>query len=249
MLLHKFRQVHKQKKDSKKRQRKSLRGTSFVLQSIPMEPRSAAEHLQVIRTLMERSALYRRALAPIMMFVGGVGLIAAVLSWGLHIGTAAAFIGYWYVVGAAALTGAFLLVRRQAWQQAEPFWSSPTRRVALAMIPPLTGGCLLGLLAMVVQFRGGDEPELSQRVVLISLPAVWVVLYGCALHAAGFYTTRGMRLFGWVLIVVGCGALLALRCPDPAAILGNTIMGFSFGGLHLAYGVYLYFTEQRGNEM
>ena len=33
-----------------------------------MEPNWAAEHLQVIRTLMERSALYRRALAPIMSF-------------------------------------------------------------------------------------------------------------------------------------------------------------------------------------
>jgi hypothetical protein len=27
------------------------------------------------------------------------------------------------------------------------------------------------------------------------------------------------------------------------------IMGFFFGVLHLAYGVYLYFTEQRKNEM
>jgi hypothetical protein len=26
------------------------------------------------------------------------------------------------------------------------------------------------------------------------------------------------------------------------------VMGFFFGGLHLAYGVYLYFTEQRRNE-
>ena len=30
-----------------------------------MEPNWAGEHLQVIRTLMERSALYRRALAPV----------------------------------------------------------------------------------------------------------------------------------------------------------------------------------------
>jgi hypothetical protein len=32
----------------------------------------------------------------------------------------------------------------------------------------------------------------------------------------------------------------------PAA--GHWVMGGVFGGLHLAYGIYLYFTEQRRNE-
>ena len=44
-----------------------------------MEPHSAAADLQVIRTLMERSALYRRALAPIMMLAGVMGLAGGVL--------------------------------------------------------------------------------------------------------------------------------------------------------------------------
>ena len=35
-----------------------------------METNWAAEQLQTIRTLMERSAVYRRALAPIMLFAG-----------------------------------------------------------------------------------------------------------------------------------------------------------------------------------
>ena len=39
-----------------------------------MESNWAAEHLQTIRTLMERSAIYRRALAPIMLFAGLTGL-------------------------------------------------------------------------------------------------------------------------------------------------------------------------------
>ena len=42
-----------------------------------MDNHWAAEHLQTIRTLMERSALYRRALAPIMTFAGAVGTAAA----------------------------------------------------------------------------------------------------------------------------------------------------------------------------
>jgi hypothetical protein len=60
---------------------------------------------------------------------------------------------------------------------------------------------------------------------------------------------RGMRLFGWIFILGGCG-LFALGIPEPGHALewANGIMGLFFGGLHLAYGVYLYFTEQSGNE-
>jgi len=42
-----------------------------------MDSKWAEENLQTIRTLMERSAVYRRALAPIMLCAGTVGIIAA----------------------------------------------------------------------------------------------------------------------------------------------------------------------------
>ena len=44
-----------------------------------MKPDWAEENLQTIRTLMERSAVYRRALAPIMLFAGAVGAAAAII--------------------------------------------------------------------------------------------------------------------------------------------------------------------------
>jgi hypothetical protein len=59
---------------------------------------------------------------------------------------------------------------------------------------------------------------------------------------------RGMKLFGWVFILGGCG-LFAAGIPDWPGRLACAygIMGFFFGALHLAYGGYLYFTEQRKN--
>jgi len=60
-----------------------------------MEANWAAEHLQTIRTLMERSALYRRALAPIMIFNGAVGTIAALLGVGIKIESPLSFILFW----------------------------------------------------------------------------------------------------------------------------------------------------------
>ena len=214
----------------------------FVLQSMGMESNWAAEHLQVIRTLMERSALYRRALAPIMIFNGIVGVAGGVLGWFLQISTQPGFIGFWAGAAVLGLGGSFLLVRRQALKEAEPFWSPPTRRVAQALLAPLFIGSIAGLLGLVC--RGWDF------LPAWALPAFWMMLYGCALNAAGFFMHRGIKLLGWLFVLCGC-ALMAVRClaGGPFALAGgHLVMGAVFGGLHFAYGIYLYFTEKGGNE-
>jgi hypothetical protein len=207
-----------------------------------MESDWAAENLQVIRTLMERSAVYRRALAPVMIFNGVMGLAGGVVGWGFKINSTPAFIAYWAAVGVVTLAGSFLLVRRQALKESEPFWSPPTRRVAQALVPPLLAGSVTMLLPLLCP--GWDFLQAW------ALPAIWMLLYGCALSAAGFFMQRGIKLLGWLFIVCGC-ALMATRCQTGTSLSlanGHGVMGGVFGGLHLAYGVYLYFTEQRRNE-
>ena len=183
----------------------------FVVQSEFMESNWAAEHLQVIRTLMERSGLYRRALAPIMIFNGVVGLAAAVAGWALRIGSLRGFIFFWAGVSVVAIGGSFLLVRRQALKESEPFWSPPTRRVSQALLPPLAAGLMI---SAVIAIRTGSAPDNPGSLAGMPwFPLIWVVLYGCAFHAAGFFMPRGMRLFGWVFILGGCG-LFAGGFPD-----------------------------------
>jgi hypothetical protein len=74
-----------------------------------------------------------------------------------------------------------------------------------------------------------------------------MLFYGCALHSAGFFMMRGIKWFGWVFIV--CAILLMLSIEAAHYPIGrpvaNSIMGVFFGGLHLAYGSYLYFTEKK----
>jgi hypothetical protein len=215
-----------------------------------METNWAGEHIQVIRTLMERSAVYRRALAPIMTWNGAVGSVGAVLGWIFKVSSPIAFILYWACFAALAMAGSFLLVRRQALRASEPFWSPPTRRVTQAFLPPLAAGTILGIFICVKS----SEPPLigpafTLRWLFPFLPLAWVVLYGCAFHAAGFFMPRGMRLFGWAFVLGGCvGLLLANQQWSDHVEYGHAIMGVFFGALHLAYGIYLYFTEQRRNE-
>jgi len=204
-----------------------------------METNWVAEHLQVIRTLMERSALYRRALAPIMLFVGALGLVTGAAGTILRLNTIRAYGCLWLGTAVVAVVDAFLIARRQALTAHEPFWSSPTRRVTQALLPPLTGGLLL---SAVLTF----SPSAIDFGFLV--PVIWILFYGCALHAAGFFMQRGIRLFGWVFIAGACVLLGCVACSrDAFSIHSHLLMGFFFGVLHVAYGVYLYLTENRKN--
>jgi len=155
----------------------------FAKQSADMETNQAAEHLQVIRTLMERSALYRRALAPIMLFAGIAGLLATAVGLVFHLDSTRAFTSLWLGTAVVVVAGAFYIARRQAFKDSEPFWFPPTRRIAEALFPPLLIGFFLGLLLMIQIQEGNDLVDL--------LPMLWALLYGCALHAAGFFVPRG----------------------------------------------------------
>ena len=200
-----------------------------------MEPNDAAENLQVIRTLMERSAVYRRALAPVMLTVGIIGAVAAPL--GVQFGDSAtsAFVFYWSGVCAVAVAVALSIVRRQAIKSNEPFWSAPTRRVATAMFPALFAGATVG------HAIGFFIPHISATLLI----PFWLLFYGSALHAAGMFISAGTRRLGWVFIAAGIAVIIFLfnaRGPDRAP---HAMMGLTFGGLHLAAAAYLFLTERR----
>lgn len=197
----------------------------------------AAQNLQIIRTLMERSAVYRRALAPLMMVLGTTGLVAAIAGVFIGFGTPRALAGYWMAVSVIGIVEAFFLVRRQAIKADEPYWSPPTRRVTQAILPALFAGLISGLPYLIFN---------SERVPTVLMAPVWIVLYGCALHSAGFFMPRGVKLFGWGFILGGCAsgmAALSVEISQPL-VFSNWLMGVWFGGAHLAYGVYLFFTEK-----
>jgi len=131
-----------------------------------------------------------------------------------------------------------VVVRRQALREREAFWSPPTRRVAQAMLPSL----YLGLIAGLVLAFAADEPDLTWVLI-----PVWMALYGAALHAAGFFMPRGIKVLGWVFIIAGTLLLLGLIALQggPEFRYTHPVMGGLFGGLHLAYGIYLHFTERK----
>jgi len=202
-----------------------------------MEPKWAEENLQTIRTLMERSAVYRRALAPIMLFAGTLGVAGAAAGLYFHLDSMRAFGSFWLGTAAVVVCGALLITRRQALKDSEPFWSPPTRRVGQALLPPLAAGMVFG--GVLVLTVTGDN-------LVLLLSVLWALFYGCALHAAGFFMPRGVRWFGWIYLALACGILVYLAVEQPI-VSPHWLMGFFFGVLHLVYGAYLYLTERKNS--
>jgi hypothetical protein len=207
-----------------------------------MEPNWAAENLQTIRTLMERSAIYRRTLAPVTTYVGIVGIAGGVAGQLLKMINGGVSVVYWMLVSLVAIAGAVLLVRRQALKSGEAFWSPPTRRIAQAMFPPLLVGCVIGVVVAYSCFI--DEQYHPSGADILP---IWATLYGLALTAAGFFMPRGIKWFGWAFIVAGVVLLVELDYGK-GGHFPHLLMGVLFGCSHLAYGIYLYFTESRKNE-
>jgi len=60
---------------------------------------------------------------------------------------------------------------------------------------------------------------------------------------------RGMKYFGWIFILIGglltFGFLADLDLAHMVFESPHLLMAAIFGGLHLAYGIYLYFTEKK----
>ena len=203
-----------------------------------MELAQAAAQLETIRTLMERAALYRRALAPMTLAVGALGLAAGAVALGLHLNTLRSFACLWGGTAVAALIAAFLVARRQSLQAAEPFWTPPTRRIFHALVPALAlGGALIG--AGLARDPGPNTATL--------LATAWVGIYGLGLNAAGFFMPRGIRWFGIGFALVAAGLILTAnilpRLNDRVAE-AHWLMTVTFGLGHLAYGLYLRATER-----
>ncbi len=111
------------------------------------------------------------------------------------------------------------------------------------MSPALLGGFTLSLVFLFAPIP-----------LLWWLLPLWMVFYGCATHAAGFFMPRGMKLFGWIFIVAGIlatlGVGLKVSGPDfPDIRWAHLAMGIIFGFLHTVYGLYLRFSETKTHDL
>ena len=214
------------------------------------EREQAADHLKVIRSLMERATVYRTISWPTAL---GGGSLAVILSAVLFLREQAdinngtmeekgispgAWIICWMV--ALALTALFnvFLISRKSRLEGRPFFSSGLRMALRAFVPSMLAGGIIGItLALSV------TPAIGA--------SLWVIFYGLALLATRGLAPVSIPRLGWVLLAAGLAAFLyswsdgahplpGLGFPEhmeSPMLEANLIMGTCFGLVHLVYGV------------
>ena len=200
------------------------------------DPETASEHLKVIRSLMERSTIYRAISAPGALFGGilaaGIGLWMATSEFAQSMNYMTLF-GIW--VGVLIIGDGFnaWLLFKKANSRSEPFFSSGMKVAMKSILPPMVAG---GLLSHFLLHQGGD---------MVMCVVLWILFYGLALLAAGSFAPRSMRWLGAFFVLVAMLCIVAGYFLEPAAPtqdirIAGFLMAGSFGLLHILYAVSIF---------
>lgn len=130
----------------------------------------------------------------------------------------AEWLEYWLAEAAVAVAIAIAGVAAKARRLRLPLFDPPTRRFALAYVPPLAAGAVLTAV-------------FASNGLIARLPGCWLLLYGAAIIAGGTLSVRVVPIMGALFMVLGVTAFAA-----PAAY-GDAFMALGFGGLHIVFGL------------
>ena len=188
-----------------------------------MTAQQAAEHLRVIRELMERPVrdTTRSGLAGIL--AGLLALAGCFATWTLWTdlpgGRAPLSVALvWLGVLALAASGDILITWHRARRGGRTYWKRAQVQTALAIVP---GFILAGFFSTLFSDLG-----------LWSLIGFgWMVGYGMALWTVGMFSIVEIKVLGAAFLVAGWLGMFLLAGYPVAA------MAVTFGGFHLAYGL------------
>jgi hypothetical protein len=176
----------------------------------------AMDNLRFIRETMEAAGTFTAVSGWGQVVIGFTAIAAALVANVFGHGKD------WVIVWAAE---AFLALMISVWfmynkaRSAElPLLTGTARKLLFSFTPVFVAGMLVTFAFM-------------ERGLYDLLPAVWMLLYGSGVVAAGAFSVRIIPVMGAAFIIVGAAALFA-----PAA-WSTALMVLSFGVLHIAFGV------------
>jgi len=191
-----------------------------------MDARQAAQTLEVIRTLMERTCQYQLLTARASLVAGSLAGAGALAFLWLDPAEPWHFGLVWAVVFVGSLTATALGTILRGRTSGEHIWSRQARTVLLALTPSLVAA-----LALTVFFfaRGWH----------LWLPGVWMLCYAQGALATSAYAPTPIRWLGMAVLLLG-GVTLALGTDWSVAA-----MGVVFGLGHLVLGAVLLVRERQ----
>jgi hypothetical protein len=191
-----------------------------------MDPSQAARNLEVIRTLMERTARYRLLTAWAGLAAGASAFAGAGAFLFLDPADPRAFGAVWGLVFVGATMATIVGSLTRGRERGEAIWSRSARAVVFALNPGLVAAAVL----TASFFARGDH---------LLLPGVWMLCLGQGALATSAYAPRPVAVLGAAMLVLG-GVATAL---GPAWAI--PMMAVGFGGGHCALGGVLLLEERR----
>ena len=179
------------------------------LQSDPLE------QLRFIRQTMESAGAFTAVPGWGTVALGMTAMAAAYVA--AMQPTPERWLGVWFAEAAVGIGVAGIAMLHKAERARQSLTSGPAKKFALGFAPPLLVGALLTLVFYKAQ-------------LVPMVPALWLLLYGVAVLAAGAFSVRIVPVMGMCFLLLG-GAAVVL---PPA--LGDLEMAIGFGGLHLVFG-------------
>ena len=189
-----------------------------------MNPTQAAEHLRVIRELMERPirSTTRSGLSGVVAGVLALAGCAATAKIAPDFtGRAAPPVAVglvWLGVFILATVLDLVISWRRTRELGRAFWTRTTRQTALAIAPAFLLG---GISTWIFASHG----------LWYLIPAAWMLYYGLAAWSIGMFSIPEVKVLGAAFIVAGVVCHFHIS-DHPVATLAAT-----FGGLHLLYGL------------
>ena len=201
--------------------------------------RTAEENLARIRSLMERSTLYRTVSVPGAAWGGALSVGAWAVSHRLPSGEipdGKGFLGLWLLVLVLTAAGNLFFLSRESRQKGSPTFSSGLWSAGRSLCPAFF---CAGFFTVIGAF---EEP-------LVQV-AVWIFFYGLGLLATQHFAPRSIIVLGWLFLLtplVGIGLLYFDKSMSLAPLLRNpsALMALTFGGYHLGYALIVYLLERK----
>ncbi len=198
---------------------------------------TALEHLQVIRSLMEKAHIYRAISAPAAI-AGGI-LATGASVWTIWVSAVqessnvppSLFLTIWLGIFALCTLLNTILLSREATRRAQPLVSADMKLALRALAPALGAGGGMGICLA----------HFWHNQTLAAL--VWIVCYALALLSTSGFSPRSIRRLGRSFLAVGLLLFILWSAVPDARVyqheeaVAAACMGLTFGLLHLAYGI------------
>jgi hypothetical protein len=176
----------------------------------------AMDNLAFIRDTMESAGAFTAVSGRGMIIVGFTALGAAAVA--AQQPTPQRWLYTWLAAAVLAPIIQLWGIARKVRSAQTPILRGSARKFLLSFVPPMLAGALL----TIVFYRADLVPM---------LPALWLLLYGAAIVAAGAFSVQIVPVLGAAFMLAGAVSFFA---PTE---WNNWIMAGAFGGLHIAFGI------------